>query len=102
MGGLVTMSEIFDEIRTPQIFARLYKSTPSIFTYSVRFWGWYEIRTFPKSRYGLVGKALTNFILKALFLEDIRNPSAAFRTGGKLVEIWKLGVGGKISNFWRG
>jgi len=102
MGGLVTMSEFFAEIRTPLIFALLYKSTPSIFTYSVRFWGWYEIRTLPKSRYGLVGKALTNFILEALFLEDIRNPSAAFRTRWKLFTVRKLWVGGRISYLWWG
>ena len=102
MGGLVTLSKIFAEIRTPQIFALLYKSTPSIFTYSVRSWGPCEIRTLPKSRYGLVGKTLTNFILEALFLEDIRNPSAAFRTGGKLFTRWKLGMGVKISYLWWG
>jgi len=102
MGGLVTMSEFFDEIRTPQIFALLYKSTPSIFTYSVKFWGSFEIRTLPKSRYGLVGKVLTNFINKALFLEDIRNSSAAFRTGGKLFTVRKLWVGVKISYLWWG
>ena len=90
MGGLVTMSEFFAEIRTPLIFVQLYKSTPSIFTYSAKSWGSCEIRTLSKSRYGLVGKTLTNFIHGALFLEDIRNSSAAFRTGGKLFTRWKL------------